>query len=218
MALAWAIYLCGPQSSAQHITCQKHLDAQSCSSSNFIQSWSMPSSQPSSLYREEEYRQQYPYCSACAWLNWIVVGGYSPPRTLLHFFVDRSSFLHSGLLRLKKEQLKIILRVCYKYDLLLREGYEHETHSLQLCSVGLAKLNKFWLEFIGVGSLFSLSPSVSPQRHSYWWIRLFREQLGNALGLKNCSFFAWKKKRKETSCNLQELGCRATNNSVTEAS
>lgn len=49
---------------------------------------------PAFLLVQRGGTQQYPYCSACAWLNWIVVGGYSPPRTLLHFFVDRSSFLH----------------------------------------------------------------------------------------------------------------------------
>lgn len=37
MALAWAIYLCGAQCFAWHITCKTHLDAQFCSSLNFIQ-------------------------------------------------------------------------------------------------------------------------------------------------------------------------------------
>lgn len=73
MTLAWAIYLCGPQHYAQHMTCQRHLDAQFCTSSNFTQCQSMPGTQPSSLDREEEYGQQCPCCFACAWLSCIVM-------------------------------------------------------------------------------------------------------------------------------------------------
>lgn len=185
MALAWAIYLCGAQCFAWHITCKTHLDAQFCSSLNFIQCQEY-ARHPAFLLgqRGEVWAAMPPLDSG----RWVFSSQNTPvflcwqewfPAQWIAQAQKRTTENHIG-------SLSEIWSIAVS-----RLGAGNTQPAALYCR--LAQLNKFWLEFIGIGSLLSVSCPVSPQWELLDWAG--QRTAGRCSGLKNLLFFVWKKRK-----------------------